>query len=52
MLPQKFLERMETQLGDEYPAFLQSLERTIYTNWQKRAVGSVAPLLWALFPKK
>lgn len=27
MLPQKFLERMEAQLGEEYPAFLQSLER-------------------------
>ncbi len=27
MLPQKFLERMEIQLGEEYPAFLQSLER-------------------------
>lgn len=27
MLPQKFLERMEQQLGAEYPDFLQSLER-------------------------
>jgi len=27
MLPQEFLERMQNQLGDEYPAFLQSLER-------------------------
>ncbi|MBO5868936.1 MAG: RsmB/NOP family class I SAM-dependent RNA methyltransferase [Oscillospiraceae bacterium] len=27
MLPEKFLERMQTQLGQEYPAFLQSLER-------------------------
>ncbi len=27
MLPEKFLERMEKQLGAEYPAFLQSLER-------------------------
>ena len=27
MLPQKFLIRMETQLGEEYPAFLESLER-------------------------
>ena len=27
MLPQEFLERMESQLGEEYPAFLQSLER-------------------------
>ena len=27
MLPQEFLERMEKQLGNEYPAFLESLER-------------------------
>lgn len=27
MLPQAFLQRMEHQLGEEYPAFLQSLER-------------------------
>lgn len=27
MLPQAFLQRMELQLGEEYPAFLQSLER-------------------------
>ncbi|MBO5953694.1 MAG: RsmB/NOP family class I SAM-dependent RNA methyltransferase [Oscillospiraceae bacterium] len=27
MLPQAFLDRMEMQLGQEYPAFLQSLER-------------------------
>ena len=27
MLPQAFLERMEAQLGQEYPAFLESLER-------------------------
>ncbi len=27
MLPQEFLERMKTQLGEEYPAFLASLER-------------------------
>lgn len=27
MLPQEFLRRMEEQLGTEYPAFLQSLER-------------------------
>ncbi len=27
MLPQAFLNRMEQQLGEEYPAFLQSLER-------------------------
>ena len=27
MLPQEFLNRMQTQLGEEYPAFLQSLER-------------------------
>ncbi len=27
MLPQAFLERMEKQLGQEYPAFLASLER-------------------------
>ncbi len=27
MLPEAFLERMKHQLGDEYPAFLQSLER-------------------------
>lgn len=27
MLPQEFLERMEDQLGEEYPAFLESLER-------------------------
>lgn len=27
MLPQEFLERMESQLGEEYPAFLESLER-------------------------
>ena len=27
MLPQEFLNRMQEQLGEEYPAFLQSLER-------------------------
>ena len=27
MLPEAFLERMQTQLGDEYAAFLKSLER-------------------------
>ena len=27
MLPIEFLERMEKQLGEEYPAFLESLER-------------------------
>ena len=27
MLPVEFLERMEKQLGEEYPAFLESLER-------------------------
>ena len=27
MLPELFLERMKNQLGNEYPAFLQSLER-------------------------
>ena len=27
MLPEKFLERMKIQLGDEYDAFLESLER-------------------------
>lgn len=27
MLPEAFLERMKTQLGQEYPAFLDSLER-------------------------
>ncbi len=27
MLPQEFLDRMKSQLGEEYPAFLQSLER-------------------------
>lgn len=27
MLPQDFLDRMQGQLGEEYPAFLQSLER-------------------------
>ena len=27
MLPEGFLQRMQTQLGEEYPAFLQSLER-------------------------
>ena len=27
MLPELFLERMKKQLGEEYPAFLQSLER-------------------------
>ena len=27
MLPQEFLERMRTQLGEEYPDFLKSLER-------------------------
>ncbi len=27
MLPQEFLTRMENQLGEEYPAFLESLER-------------------------
>ena len=27
MLPQDFLERMKTQLGAEYPAYLESLER-------------------------
>ena len=27
MLPQEFLKRMESQLGEEYAAFLESLER-------------------------
>ena len=27
MLPQEFLDRMKNQLGEEYPAFLESLER-------------------------
>ena len=27
MLPQEFLDRMKTQLGEEYPDYLQSLER-------------------------
>ena len=27
MLPEKFLERMKIQLGEEYPSFLESLER-------------------------
>ena len=27
MLPEAFLNRMKGQLGEEYPAFLQSLER-------------------------
>ena len=27
MLPEKFLERMKNQLGEEYPSFLESLER-------------------------
>ena len=27
MLPEAFLDRIKTQLGDEYPAFLESLER-------------------------
>ena len=27
MLPEAFLKRMQQQLGEEYPAFLQSLER-------------------------
>ena len=27
MLPEAFLQRMEAQLGSEYPAFLESLER-------------------------
>ena len=27
MLPQDFLDRMKGQLGEEYPDFLQSLER-------------------------
>ena len=27
MLPQAFLDRMKTQLGNEYDAYVQSLER-------------------------
>ena len=27
MLPERFLKRMETQLGDDFPAYLESLER-------------------------
>ena len=27
MLPQEFLDRMQAQLGEEYPSFLESLER-------------------------
>ena len=27
MLPQEFLNRIEKQLGEEYPAFLESLDR-------------------------
>ena len=44
MLPQAFLQRMEEQLGEEYPAFLESFNRP-------RAVGLRAnPLKGALPP--
>jgi len=38
MLPQEFLNRMKTQLGDEYPAFLESLERprAVALRWSPR----------------
>ena len=38
MLPQEFLNRMERQLGAEYPAFLESLERprAVALRWSPR----------------
>ncbi len=29
-LPEEFLRRMESQLGDEYPAFLECYDRPAY----------------------
>ncbi len=53
MLPELFLQRMENMLGEEYPAFLESLERPravalrFHTQKEKPELPFVkAPVLW------
>ena len=45
MLPQEFLRRIEAQLGPEYPAFLQSLERPRAVALRFNPLKGTAPVL-------
>lgn len=45
MLPEAFLDRMKWQLGEEYPAFLQSLERPRAVALRFNPLKGVAPQL-------
>ena len=45
MLPQAFLQRIQTQLGDEYEAFLQSLERPRAVALRMNPLKGEAPVL-------
>ena len=45
MLPQEFLTRMEKQLGEEYPAFLASLERPRAVALRFNPLKGTAPAL-------
>ena len=45
MLPAEFLERMQTQLGAEYPAFLESLERPRAVALRFNPLKGAAPTL-------
>ena len=45
MLPVEFLDRMKSQLGDEYEAFLASLERPRAVALRFNPLKGVAPVL-------
>ena len=45
MLPEAFLQRMEAQLGSEYPAFLESLERPRAVALRFNPMKGVRPVL-------
>ncbi len=45
MLPQEFLQRMKNQLGQEYPAFLESLERPRAVALRRNPLKGSAPML-------
>jgi len=45
MLPELFLERMKTQLGEDYPAFLESLERPRAVALRMNPLKGAAPEL-------
>ena len=45
MLPQDFLDRMKIQLGEEYPAFLESLERPRAVALRFNPLKGAAPAL-------